>query len=185
VGSVTTVAGWVRDPTGTAQLATLPTGPPSPILTVDDARYVRDLAYEPSTRPFGYFVIQIPALGPDQRVEVELADTNGNRTTTLSSGLDATGPVSAEPDEWFCALTEQIDAIYANADGRSLTTNDRRRIQERVEALAPLIPAEYEEDYRLRYWPTTSVAGLDTSGVSTQRAYDRMQRLFEQTCGSR
>ncbi|MFN3218187.1 MAG: hypothetical protein ACE367_16965 [Acidimicrobiales bacterium] len=185
VDGVTTVAGWTRDPTSTAQLASPPTGPPSPILTVDDARYVRDLAYEPSTRPFGYFVIQIPALGPDQRVEVELADTNGNRTTTLSSGLDATGPASAEPDEWFCELTEQIDAIYANADGRSLTTDDRSRIRERVEALAPLIPAEYEEDYRLRYWPTTSVAGLDTSGVSTQRAYDRMQRLFEQTCGPR
>lgn len=85
VGSVTTVAGWTLAPASTAHAAIPTTEPPSPILAVDDEQYVRDLAYEPSTRPFGYFVIQIPALDPDQRVEVELADAAGDTITTLDA----------------------------------------------------------------------------------------------------
>ncbi len=83
----------------------------------------------------------------------------------------------------FCELTVEIDDIYAAANGERLTPAAGRLVAERVRALEELILDEYGDDFRLKYWPTTNVSGLDTSGEATQRAYDRMRTLFEQTCG--
>ncbi len=74
--------------------------------------------------------------------------------------------------------------MYDAADEQTFTTAAAQLSARKVSALRSFIPDEYADDYRLRYWPTTNVTGLDTSGVSARRAYDRMRTLFEETCGS-
>lgn len=82
----------------------------------------------------------------------------------------------------FCQATTAIDDIYRAADDAPLDAADRAIVRSHVEALRPLIPDAYRDDFRLRYWPTTDVSGLDTSGIRAQEAYDRMQALFDRTC---
>jgi hypothetical protein len=98
-------------------------------------------------------------------------------------GCGGTISVAPEGGQRFCELTIAIDRIYAEANDQQLSPEAARQVAEAVAELAPLVPAAHSNDYRLRYWPTTDVSGLDTSGVSTQRAYDRMKTLFDETCG--
>ncbi len=92
-------------------------------------------------------------------------------------------PVALDDSPRFCELTRGIDKIYAEANGEQLSPVATEQVAEKVIELAPLIPAGYSNDYRLRYWPVTDVSGLDTSGTSAQRSYDRMQSLFDNICG--
>ncbi len=86
--------------------------------------------------------------------------------------------------EAFCELTLEIEQLSDDADEQPLTPAAEQLVRERVSELRDSIPDDYVDDFRLRYWPVTDVSGLDTSGVSAQRAFDRMRALFEQTCGS-
>lgn len=99
-------------------------------------------------------------------------------------GCGGTTSVAPQHNQRFCELTTRIDKIYGEADDTPLSPDAERRVSEAVHELGPLVPADYSNDYRLRYWPTTDISGLDTSGTTAQRAYDRMQALFNQTCGS-
>lgn len=80
---VTTIAGWLRDPATEARLTQPSESQPSLVITAGVAGHLRDLSYTPGARPHGYFVIQVPAIGPGQRVEIELTDQAGNVTATL------------------------------------------------------------------------------------------------------
>ncbi len=104
--------------------------------------------------------------------------------TTVCLGCGGTIPVAPEDGQRFCKLTNDIDRVYAEANDQQFSPEALRRVEAAVTELAHLVPAENSNDCRLRYWPTTDVSGLDTSGASTQRAYDRMQRLYDETCGS-
>ena len=103
---------------------------------------------------------------------------------TVCLACGGTISVAPEDSQRFCELTVEIDRIYADANDQQLSLEAARQVEKAVTELAHLVPAKHLNDYRLRYWPTTDVSGLDTSGVSTQRAFDRMQRLFDETCGS-
>jgi len=103
----------------------------------------------------------------------------------LCVGCSSSADVSTDEPAPFCQLTVEIQQISDAANEQPLTSEAAQLSSEKIFALQPLIPDGYVDDYRLRYWPTTNVSGLDTSGVSAQAAYDRMRLLFEQTCGSR
>lgn len=102
----------------------------------------------------------------------------------LGVGCSSPAGVSTDDSEAFCETTLELERVYEAANDQLLTAAAAKLVRENVAALQPLIPDEYADDYRLRYWPTTNVTGLDTSGVSAQRAYDRMRTFFEDTCGS-
>lgn len=106
-----------------------------------------------------------------------------------STGTACAGGLSVDDDQVsnparYCELVHEIDDRYEAADDRPLDNSTRWYVDELVGSLSDLVPAAYTDSFRLRYWPFTDTAGLDTSGVSAQRAYDRMADLHRATCGT-
>ena len=111
-------------------------------------------------------------------------------TAIVAVGCAATGVEEADFANGadrvrFCELTIDIQDIYDATERRPLPEAQAARIEELVDDLASHVPGEFVDDYRHRYWPTTSVSGLDTGGTAAQRAYGRMAALFERSCSLR
>lgn len=98
----------------------------------------------------------------------------------------ASAPTSAqEPSakQQICSLAEQIDAVFDGVeDERQFTTDERETVRNFVDDMRPLVPAELDSTFRLRYWPHTSVVDLDTSGIATQAAYDEWRSFRSASC---